>query len=158
MSASAHVGSPVRIRLLTHADLPRVMQIENDSFSVPWSATTFQGLLRRSDADMIAAEREDRLVGYAIAWTVIDQAEIGNVAIDRAARGGGMGRLLVESMVERLRLRGVRECFLEVRESNTVAQELYRSCGFEAVGRRRGYYNEPVEDALVMRLRLAETA
>jgi ribosomal-protein-alanine N-acetyltransferase len=157
VSTPASEGS-VRVRTLTRADVPRIMEIENEAFSTPWRDMTFYGLLRRTDTDMIGAECDGRLAGYAIAWTVIDQAEIGNVAVDRQLRARGVGRILVESIVARLRERGVTECFLEVRESNTVAQSLYDSCGFEVVGRRRGYYKEPVEDALVMRMRLKETA
>jgi [ribosomal protein S18]-alanine N-acetyltransferase len=143
-----------RIRLLRGTDLPRVIEIEEQCFSTPWRESTFRSLLRRLDTDMIGAVQGERLVGYAVAWTVVDQSELGNVAVAPEARGTGIGRLLVRAMVERLRYRGTAECFLEVRESNQVAQALYRSYGFELVGHRRAYYSDPTEDALVMRLRL----
>jgi [ribosomal protein S18]-alanine N-acetyltransferase len=147
-------GTDIRIRALRGTDVERVLEIENASFSTPWRDTTFRGLLRRTDTDLLGAFGAETLVGYAIAWTIIDQAELGNVAVAPEARGLGIGRLLVESMLGRLRYRSVAECFLEVRESNQVAQGLYGALGFQVVGRRPAYYSDPVEDALVMRVRL----
>jgi [ribosomal protein S18]-alanine N-acetyltransferase len=145
----------IRIRTLRGVDVERVLEIEERSFSTPWRESTFRGLLRRTDTDLLGAFRDERLVGYAISWTILDQAELGNVAVAPEARGLGVGRRLVETMLDRLRYRSVSECFLEVRVSNEVAQGLYRTLGFDIVGRRRGYYTEPVEDALVMRVHLA---
>ncbi|HLL46632.1 MAG TPA: ribosomal protein S18-alanine N-acetyltransferase [Longimicrobiaceae bacterium] len=146
-------GAAFWLRPLLEADLDRVMEIERDCFSTPWKDSTFRGLLRRADTDLVGAEDDARrLVGYAVAWTVVDQSELGNVAVAEEARGAGIGRALVEAIVERVRARGSRECFLEVRESNAVAQGLYDDMGFEVVGRRRAYYALPTEDALVMRL------
>jgi ribosomal-protein-alanine acetyltransferase len=137
------------------ADLGAVMAIERAAFSMPWRATTFESLLQRTDADLIAAvDAEDRLVGYAVVWTVVDQAELGNVAVDVEWRKRGVGRRLVEEALERARGRSAEECFLEVRESNRDAQALYERCGFRAIGRRRRYYSNPTEDALVMRAEL----
>jgi [ribosomal protein S18]-alanine N-acetyltransferase len=147
----------VRIRTLTALDLPRVLEIEKQYFSTPWRESTFRGLLRRKDTDLLAATRSDLLIGYAIAWTVIDQAELGNIAVAREARGLGAGGLLLRAMLDRLRHRRATECFLEVRESNKIAREMYLSYGFTEVGRRRAYYSEPVEDALVMRIELQST-
>jgi len=142
----------VKVRALRGSDIPRVLEIENTSFSTPWKESTFRGLLGRTDTDLIAALRRDELIGYAVTWAVLDQAELGNVAVAPEARGTGAGRVLVRAVIERLRYRRIRECFLEVRASNTVAQSLYESLGFEVVGRRRAYYAQPTEDALVMRL------
>ena len=144
----------LEIRPLEPADLPSVLEIERGSFSVPWRERTFQSLFLRQDVDLVAAEQSANLVGYAICWSVADQAELGNIAVAPEARGAGVGRALLEAALERVRLRGVRECFLEVRESNRRAQDLYRRGGFETVGRRRRYYTRPVEDALVMRIGL----
>jgi len=143
------------IRELSLADLTQVVEIENVSFSTPWRLETFQSLLGRSDTDMIAAVEDETLVGYAICWTVVDQAELGNVAVAREARGRGLGRLLVAESLERVRKRGARECFLEVRESNLSARNLYEQTGFTVIGRRRGYYRKPIEDAFVMRVELS---
>jgi ribosomal-protein-alanine N-acetyltransferase len=144
----------VALRDLVPEDLPQVLVIEQASFSTPWRRNTFEGLLRRADADLIGATVEGALVGYAITWTILDQAELGNVAVTPEARRRGVGRLLVEAALRRVRRRGARECFLEVRESNEVARRLYEELGFAAIGRRRRYYASPVEDALVMRVAL----
>ncbi|HEX6747013.1 MAG TPA: ribosomal protein S18-alanine N-acetyltransferase [Longimicrobium sp.] len=143
-----------RIRPMVHADLPRVLEIENACFSTPWKDATFRGLMRRTDTDLYVAELEDRIVGYSACWTVIDQSELGNVAVAPASRGHGIGGALVDVVIERVKERGARELFLEVRESNLVAQSIYRERGFTVVGRRRSYYAQPTEDALVMRLRV----
>ena len=143
-----------RIRAMVAADLPRVLEIEVASFSTPWKDATFRGLMRRTDTDLYVAELDDRIVGYSACWTVIDQSELGNVAVAHDARGQGIGGALVDVVVERVKERGAHELFLEVRESNHVAQSIYRDRGFTVVGRRRSYYAQPTEDALVMRLRV----
>jgi [ribosomal protein S18]-alanine N-acetyltransferase len=144
----------VQLRTLRPGDLDAVMEIEAAAFSTPWRRETFRSLLARGDTDMIAAVEEDRLVGYAVCWTVVDQSELGNVAVAPGTRGRGIGRRLVDATVERVRRRGARECFLEVRTSNEHARRLYEAMGFEVIGRRRAYYRQPIEDALVMRLEL----
>jgi ribosomal-protein-alanine N-acetyltransferase len=143
----------LRIRPMREHDLPRVMEIEVQCFSTPWKEPTFKGLMRRTDTDLYVAEIEGRIVGYAACWTVIDQSELGNVAVTPDARGLGVGGALVDTVVERVKARGATECFLEVRESNGVARAIYRDRGFTVVGRRRSYYAHPTEDALVKRLR-----
>lgn len=156
-AASVAGGMPFRIRPLREADLAGVLEIERASFSTPWKETTFRGLLKRSDTDLLVAETaEGTLGGYAACWTVIDQSELGNVAVAPWARGAGMGGALVDAVVDRIRVRGAIECFLEVRQSNEAAQHLYRQRGFAVVGRRPRYYSLPTEDALVMRLRIGE--
>ena len=146
-----------RIRPLREADLPRVLEIERECFSTPWKEVTFRGLMKRSDTDLLVAETADgRLAGYTACWTVIDQSELGNVAVSPWARGAGIGGALVDAVVERVKARGAHECYLEVRESNREAQSIYRQRGFIVVGRRPRYYSLPTEDALVMRLRVGD--
>ena len=147
-------GAPFTIRPMREDDLPRVLEIENACFTMPWKEGTFRGLMRRGDTDLFVAEQGGGVAGYAACWTVIDQSELGNVAVASEARGRGLGGALVDAVVERVKERGAREVFLEVRESNHLAQEIYRDRGFVVVGRRRSYYAWPTEDALVMRLRV----
>jgi [ribosomal protein S18]-alanine N-acetyltransferase len=156
MTGESAVGpSVLEIRQLRRDDLDAVMEIETDSFTTPWRRETFVSLLDRADSDLVAAVRDDRLIGYAVCWTVIDQSELGNVAVAPALRGAGIGRRLVAEAVERVRRRRSRELFLEVRASNASARHLYESMGFAVIGRRRAYYRKPIEDALVMRLDLS---
>lgn len=148
-----------RIRFAREEDLAAVLELERASFSVPWKEETFRGLLRRrTDSDLLVAEAEGAVVGYAACWTVLDQAELGNVAVSPSTRGRGIGGALVDAVVERVRRRGAAECYLEVRESNLQAQAVYERRGFAVVGRRRRYYAHPTEDALVMRLRIEQSS
>lgn len=152
MSATSDdVRADLEIRTLSYSDLPAIMEIERASYSTPWKESTFEGLLGRPDSDLIGATRAGRLLGYAVCWTVGDQAELGNVAVEPRERGKGIAQRLVLTVLKRVGARGAKECFLEVRESNSTARALYERCGFHAVGRRRNYYAKPVEDAVVMR-------
>ena len=98
------------------------------------------------------AEEDDKVVGYVVALDGADVGDILNLAVTEGGRRRGLGRALVEAIVDRLAERGVREVFLEVRESNAPARALYTALGFKEVGRRKGYYRRPVEDAIVLRL------
>jgi [ribosomal protein S18]-alanine N-acetyltransferase len=140
-----------RLRPMRFADLPRVMEIEQESYAVPWSEATFRTLLRRRDADLVVVEIDGEIAGYTASWFVVDQSELGNVAVTAEWRGRGVGATLVENALRRAVRQGTREVFLEVRPSNTSARRLYERFGFQQVGRRSGYYTAPVEDALVMR-------
>ena len=144
-------AAAVSVRRMVSADLERILAIEIASYTMPWSAETFRGLLRRMDAESLVAEQDGEIVAYAIYWWVGDQAELGNVAVTDSRRGQGIGELLVREVLARAAQRDVREVFLEVRPSNPSAHQLYARVGFTEVGRRRNYYVRPTEDALVMR-------
>jgi ribosomal-protein-alanine N-acetyltransferase len=148
------VKTAITLRAMMAGDLPAIIRIEQASYTMPWTEATFRGLLRRRDADLVVADAGGHPVGYAVAWSVAEQCELGNVAVTADWRGLGIGRALVLEILQLAASRGVREVFLEVRPSNPVAQRLYASLGFRLVGRRKNYYFEPVEDALVMRLGL----
>ena len=91
-----------------------------------------------------------------MAWFAADEGEIANLAVTPAAWGAGVGRALLDAALEEGRRRGVSAVYLEVRDSNERARGLYRSRGFEEIGRRRGYYARPVEDAIVLRRTLKQ--
>ena len=146
----------LEIRTMRSADLPQVMLIELATFTMPWSEATFRGLLRRRDSDLLVADVKGEIAGYAVFWAVMDQGELGNVAVDESHRGKGIGTKLIEAVLNRAGDRGVREIFLEVRKSNVRAQDLYKAFGFSEVGRRKNYYLEPLEDALVMKKTINE--
>ena len=150
------MSDPVSLRPMRPADVPQVHRIERQSYSVPWSELTFRGLLQRRDAELLVAEVAGQLAAYAVFWQVLDQGELGNVAVHPAWRRRGLARRLIGQVMERAAARGVRELFLEVRPSNTGARQLYESFGFARVGQRRNYYQEPVEDAVVMRVFLPQ--
>jgi [ribosomal protein S18]-alanine N-acetyltransferase len=142
------------VRPMRPRDLPRVMEIEEAAYTTPWSEDTFRGLLRRSDTSLLVADVNDAIAGYAVFWAVLDQGELGNIAVADEFRRRGIATRLLESVLEVARDRTVREVFLEGRASNAHARALYEKHGFAEVDRRPGYYTGPIEDALVMRVRL----
>lgn len=145
-------GPPaVTIRPATADDVPDIHRIEKASFSDPWTPGAFRAMLAQPAVLGLAAERDGALVGYALAVVVGDEAELANIAVAPGARGQGVGRTLLDALLDALRARGGATVFLEVRDSNEAAQALYRSRGFVSAGRRKGYYRRPTEDALVMR-------
>lgn len=145
------------IRPMTSSDVERVAALEARSFSSPWQAGTFQRLLGRPGAELWVLEGDAReVVAYAVLWCVLDQAELANIAVEPSARGMGFGGALLDHVLTVARDRGARSVFLEVRESNAVALEMYSRRGFREVGRRRGYYESPREDARVLELRIPQ--
>ena len=143
------------IRRMEEADLDSVMEIECTAFSTPWSRASFANLLGRDDASLWVAAVDGNVVGYAVVWYVLREAELGNLAVASGWRRRGLGRTLLDWVLDKARGRGVERIYLEVRASNRGAQELYERRGFLLVGVRRRYYRAPVEDAHVMCLDLS---
>ena len=134
--------------------MPQVVEIERESFSDPWTPGAFRSAVDEKRLDFLVAEHAGRVVGYAVAWCVMDEAELANLAVASDARGVGVGAALLDAALALAGEQGAASMHLEVRESNAAARALYASRGFEAVGRRRRYYRAPVEDALILRARL----
>ncbi|MEP6621788.1 MAG: ribosomal protein S18-alanine N-acetyltransferase [bacterium] len=167
----------IRVRAAEYADIPAVVSIEQVSFVDPWSVDSFDTSLQSDRMRFLVAEgatevfepeyaadgsevrRGDlsSVVGYVIALELGTEAEIADIAVAPEARGCGVGGALLDKMVEKLREGGVETLFLEVRESNSSARALYASRAFRKVGQRKGYYQSPVEDALVLRRDLMDT-
>lgn len=139
------------VRPATLADLPAILSIERIAFSDPWTADAFRSMLGQDHVLTTVAERDGRLVGYSVAWAVGDEAELANLAVAPEHRGTGVAKRLLDHLLDDLDARGGATIYLEVRDSNAPAQGLYRSRGFTAAGRRKGYYRKPNEDAVVMR-------
>jgi ribosomal-protein-alanine N-acetyltransferase len=140
-------------------DLADVLVIERASFSMPWSRGAFLYEIEQNQVARCWVGREDgRIVGYICLWEVADELHVTNVAVHPDARRRGFARALLESVFARARAAGNRMVLLEVRPSNTEALTLYESFGFRVVGRRRGYYYDTGEDALVMEAAVAAGA
>ncbi|MGH7311445.1 MAG: ribosomal protein S18-alanine N-acetyltransferase [Candidatus Rokuibacteriota bacterium] len=138
------------------ADLDEVLAIERASFSMPWSRGAFLYEIEQNRVARCYVTREaERVVGYICVWEVADEMHITNIAVDPAVRRRGIGRGLLGSVLEDARRRSTRLVVLEVRPSNAEARALYEAFGFQVVGRRRGYYYDTGEDALVMEIVLA---
>ncbi len=140
----------ITIREMEFTDLEEILDIENALFSVPWSENGFFSFLLRNDTLFLVAEEEGSIVGYCGAVMVINEGDITNVAVSPNRQGRGIGRQLVQAMIQRTQDKGVTQLHLEVRASNQRAISLYQSLGFERVGVRPGYYEEPVEDGILM--------
>lgn len=144
------------IRPARRDDVDEVAAIEKRAFSDPWSANSFRALFGNPLVHFAVAEDAiaGKVLGYVVAWFVVDEAEIANLAVSDDARRAGIGARLLDHALAAAKQRPVRMVFLEVRESNTAARALYASRGFEVAGRRAKYYRKPVEDALVLRCAL----
>ncbi|MGH9885002.1 MAG: ribosomal protein S18-alanine N-acetyltransferase [bacterium] len=145
----------VTIESVEHTDLPAVAAIERDAFSDPWSEKSFRDALAHPSIYFAAARGSARtLLGYVVAWFVADEGQIANLAVAPSAWGAGIGGALLDAALREAALRETEQVYLEVRDSNERARSLYRSRGFEEVGRRRAYYRRPVEDAIVLRCKV----
>lgn len=135
------------------ADLPEIERIERRSFSDPWSPASFRELLGNPRVCFLCARAAAGAppLGYVVAWFVADEGEIANVAVSPDARGEGIGAALLDAALAEAGRRGAAAVYLEVRDSNQIARRLYGSRGFTEIGRRRGYYRRPVEDAVILR-------
>jgi ribosomal-protein-alanine N-acetyltransferase len=144
------------IRQMEHSDLTAVQQIERQVYPFPWSNQIFIDCME-SGKLLVVVECERRVVGYAVQSTVAGESELLNIVIDPAAQGQGLGRTLLQWLIEQARQQHSEMLFLEVRLSNPVAQRLYESLGFNEIGLRRRYYRVPGggrEDALLYALQL----
>ncbi|MDQ7844298.1 MAG: ribosomal protein S18-alanine N-acetyltransferase [Armatimonadota bacterium] len=141
----------VQLRPMTVDDIPRVLEIERQSFRTPWpSDAYFHELKENRLAAYIVAKVDDRLVGYAGMWVILDEAHITTIAVEPALRGQKVGERLLVGLIDAALERGARWMTLEVRKSNLTAQNLYRKYGFREIGTRKGYYSDNREDAIVM--------
>jgi len=151
--------SSVRIRSMMAADLDRVVEIAAALDDAPqWPRRVYESVLASSSPRRIAFVAEDSgtgaVVGFAVAGLVPPEAELETIVVAAGFQRRGVARRLFEAMADDLGRSQVREVLLEVRQSNVAAQSFYRSVGFVEEGRRPGYYADPIEDAVLMRLRL----
>lgn len=140
----------VLIRDAAADDLDALLELENACFSLPWTREQLQGELPDARHEFLVAEEDGELRGYIGMMTVLDEGYISNVAVAPQARRRGIGRALVREMLLRAAKRELAFVTLEVREHNESAIALYAGEGFLPVGIRRGYYEKPKEDAILM--------
>ena len=153
-----HQGSkdvPITVGPAAAADVDAVAQLEVVAFADPWTRQAFEAALKERYARFrVARSMEGAVVGYLIAWFIVDEGEIANLAVVPTARRRGVARALLEAIISEARESRVARLFLEVRDSNVAARALYASMGFRPIARRPRYYRKPVEDAIVLRLEL----
>ena len=146
-----------KIRRMREEDIPQVVEIEKIVFSRPRSRSIFKATLLLPYAAYYVAVQEEnefpeaqRILGMCGVKKIFEEGEISNVAVHPDFRGNGISRKMLEMLMREAREDGVRAFTLEVRAGNSIAIRLYESLGFRTEGVRRGYYDHPVEDGLIM--------
>lgn len=133
------------------ADIPDIMVIEHEAFTMPWTEEAFRNELTHNHfAHYMVMELDGRTIGYGGLWAIVDEAHVTNIAVLQAYRGRKWGERLLDQLIHTAVNEGMKSITLEVRVSNEVAQNLYRKKGFRPAGLRKGYYSDNNEDALIM--------
>ena len=140
------------IREMRENDLTDILEIEKRSFISPWTRGMFEETIESPISTSSVIEKNSEILGYIMLYSVEDEAHIMNLAVHPDYRGRGYASKLITRTVLHAVMRNISEFFLEVREGNINAQRLYTKFGFKVIGRRKKYYTETNEDALVMKL------
>lgn len=139
----------MEIKAMKEAQVPQIAALERVCFSDPWSEKSILSELENPLSCWLVAMDGERLAGYVGSQTVLGETDMMNLAVDPDYRRKGLGKELILSLIEALRQRGSRCLTLEVRDSNAPARALYEGLTFQEIGRRRNYYRNPREDALI---------
>ena len=158
-------ASVVLISPMTEHDLLEVVEIERTTGLSHWGWDAYHRELQSRDRGLMWVARlevkrgkEDSLAGYIVGRLIADELHINNVAVREAYRRTGIARALLSRVLGEAKAYRAANAFLEVRAGNEAAQALYERCGFTIVGRRRNYYSNPLEDALIMTAQMGENA
>ena len=139
------------IRGMEERDIAPVMEIERASFVTPWTEGMFRSQLRfKDDAINLVLIDQGTIIGYAAAWLAYDEIHLLSIAVAPERRRRGFGDLILDAVMKRGRSRGAERVILEVRDRNTAARTFYLTRGFREIGKRRRYYSDTGEDAIVM--------
>ena len=138
------------VRPMTPEDVEAVACLEQTCFSESWSENLLRSGLECSLDTYLVYGAESRILGYCVFRCLGNEGELQRIGVEPEFRGRGIARKLMEAMFTLARMKGVQTMSLEVRESNEKARNLYESCGFKQEAVRRGYYHNPLEDALIM--------
>lgn len=141
------------VRKMTVEDVPAAHEIDILSFTLPWPERSLRFEVTDNPAARCwAAELDDRLAGMLILWMIVDEAHIATLATHPDFRRQGIAKRLLITALNSAHAEGAQSAMLEVRAGNTIAQTMYQTFGFEAVGRRQRYYKDNFEDAVLMTL------
>ena len=141
----------IEIKKMTEAHVTQIAQIEKLCFSDPWSEKSVASELNNRLSLWLVALDGDTVAGYVGSQSVLDEADMMNIAVHPDYRRQGIGRDLVLALADALKEKGIRGLMLEVRASNAPAIALYEQLGFRQVGMRPNYYRNPKENALILR-------
>ena len=141
------------IRKMALEDVDQVLAIDEASFSLPWPARSFHFELTNNPASRSwVAEIEGQVVGMVVGWMIVDEIHIATIATHNDFRRQGIAEKLLIHTLQSAKEEGALTSFLEVRESNRFARQMYNKFGYVEVGRRRHYYKDNNEDAILMSL------
>lgn len=147
----------IDVVLLNEDYIDELVELENQCFSDPWSATMFIGDLQSEYTCYFGTFDENGdLIGYAGMWMSVDSGEITNVAVHPDYRRNGIASSLIDNLIQVCKVNKLSSITLEVRESNCKAISLYNKLGFKKVGLRKNYYKNPKENAVLMTKTLVE--
>ena len=138
------------IRPMEELDLPQAAAIEKEAITPPWSEQAFRESLGLEHTILLAAKQDGQVAGYCVCYQSFEEGEITNVAVKKELRGQGIAGKLLEKLCSYGKERGLERYILEVRAGNEPAIHLYERSGFTRVGIRKGFYEQPVEDAVIM--------
>ena len=138
------------IRLMETDDVSKVYEIERNCFTDSWSKDSLLEYTKGGGHAVLVAENEGDIIAYGCTLKVLDECEILRIAVKPDYRGKGIGAALLEEMIKEAYEKGARIFYLEVRESNSPAIGLYNKLKFTESGRRKDYYRNPSEDAILM--------
>ena len=138
------------IESMTVDDISQVAEIERQIFSIPWSEKAFRDSMESDNTIYIVAKENNNVAGYAGMYLSFEEGNITNVAVNPLSRRKGIGEKIVRDILNRAYEKGVRDVFLEVRETNSVAIALYEKIGFKEEGIRKNFDDKPRENALIM--------
>lgn len=139
------------LKNMSFEDIDEVCEIEKLSFAVPWSRESFESEISKNNlARYVVAKADGKVAAYGGMWIVLDEGHITNIAVHPDYRGRKIGEKLVEALLETAKESNASRATLEVRASNNAALKLYKKLGFKEGGRRKGYYDENKEDAIIM--------
>jgi len=147
---SAPKGVPIRIVAFAESHLPQVLALEVAVHGSPWSERGFRNELDNPHSVFVVAALDDEILGYAGLWKVVDEAHVTNVVVDPTYRRRGIAKQLIAHILRQARKAGILCATLEVRAGNDAARLLYEGFGFVVTSRRKRYYPDNGEDALLM--------
>lgn len=130
--------------------LKDILKIENLSFATPWTKDAMEKELTNKFAKYVVVKLNNIVIGYGGMWVILDEGHITNIAVHPEFRGIGAGKKIIEGLIQICKEQNMASLTLEVRVSNYVAQNLYKSFGFIEEGVRKNYYNDNNEDAIIM--------
>ena len=139
---------------IKESDAKELAELDEQCFSVPWSEVAFSNDAKNPIAEYVIARIDDKIVGYAGFWQVLDEGQITNIAVLKKFRRQRIAQKMLFELISKAKAKNLKVLSLEVRESNLAAINLYSGLNFKNVGIRKNYYKNPTENAVLMDLEI----